>query len=235
MNILEESRMLSGYELAFARKLVLERYRKCIAKILSKVECDFCGRCCREIPVQIDIDEVERISEYLGISTQKFIKKYTVLRDVGFGEKLYLKTPCPFLKNNRCTIYPLRPRVCRTYPFIADISVLVGINKCKIASEIDRKYLKVYNELRENPDILSKFKLTNASDEEKLYMKISNIIWKRLKREGFIKEEESKDLYTSILKATVNPKNKPGDSVAALLDVWVLCYLAEKWDEVEVD
>jgi len=88
-----------------------------------KFKCIGCGSCCTGAPgfVYLSEKEIYDISRYLGISEILFIKQYTNVVRI-FGEKrLSLREKsnydCILLKDNRCSIYPVRPYQCRSYPF----------------------------------------------------------------------------------------------------------------------
>jgi len=88
--------------------------------------CKECGSCCagfQEGYVWISPAEVLTLADFLRISPEQFKQQY--LRRVGRRYSLIEKQPskdCIFLtpsgKGKKiCTIYPLRPRQCRTWPF----------------------------------------------------------------------------------------------------------------------
>jgi Fe-S-cluster containining protein len=82
-----------------------------ITVINSQVNCDNCSApCCKANPngepTQLLPGEYERLLLKYGDS--HFIQK---------SKEALLKTPCPFLKKDRCIIYPDRPLVCVFYPF----------------------------------------------------------------------------------------------------------------------
>ncbi|MDF2550100.1 MAG: hypothetical protein K0S07_1167 [Chlamydiales bacterium] len=83
-------------------------------------KCTGCGACCTKTPgyIWVSKEEIEKIATFLKISLEEFASKY--LRSI--GNKLSLKElpvtyDCIFLKENRCSIYPVRPVQCGTYPF----------------------------------------------------------------------------------------------------------------------
>jgi hypothetical protein len=78
-------------------------------------------------------EEMSNISDFLGISLDGFLKKYTVVITEG---KPYLKNPCPFYKNNSCVIYGVRPISCKMFPFQLDIPLVFGVDFCPLAKEI---------------------------------------------------------------------------------------------------
>ena len=99
--------------------------------------CQQCGNCCTGGPgyVWVSQEEVARLAEFLGLSERQVIKQYCrkvegrlSLKEVRRGA-LY---DCVFLKEQRaevgagdhltqsrlvCTVYPVRPLQCRTWPF----------------------------------------------------------------------------------------------------------------------
>lgn len=106
--------------------------------LLSQVNCDGCdARCCKiktyNKPIEVLPPEYERLAEKYG--SQHFKKK---------GEVVELHMPCPFLKNNRCSIYRDRPLVCVLYPYqfgandVAGNMVLAMSSSCPEARRITR-------------------------------------------------------------------------------------------------
>jgi Fe-S-cluster containining protein len=81
-------------------------------------ECNSCGKCCKEIEdIQVNGKDIQRIAKYLNINGGEFRKKFTrkaALKTT--TSHISLHVPCPFLEENRCTIYPVRPRICILYP-----------------------------------------------------------------------------------------------------------------------
>lgn len=82
-----------------------------VTLLLSQVNCDDCeAPCCKANPegklTQLLPPEYERLSS-------KYDRKHFVIKD----DSHFLPMPCPFLKNDRCRIYPDRPIVCVIYPF----------------------------------------------------------------------------------------------------------------------
>lgn len=85
-----------------------------------RFKCTECGQCCTGAPgyTWVTEEEVIAISQYLKISIDEFSCKY--LRIV--GDKLSLlehpiNYDCVFLKDKKCSIYPVRPKQCRTFPW----------------------------------------------------------------------------------------------------------------------
>lgn len=83
--------------------------------------CTGCGKCCTGSPgfVWLTEEEVSVISDYLAIPREQFLKEYTRKH---FGRLALIEKgsdyDCVFLEDKKkCTIYPVRPQQCRTYPF----------------------------------------------------------------------------------------------------------------------
>jgi hypothetical protein len=84
-------------------------------------ECQQCGRCCagpEEGYVWATDEEITRMARYLDMNEKEFRKQY--VRKVGRRQSLKEKKPshdCIFLQEGGCTLYPVRPTQCRTWPF----------------------------------------------------------------------------------------------------------------------
>jgi Fe-S-cluster containining protein len=80
--------------------------------------CERCGECCRRnTPIALARSDAERISRYLRMPYKKFKQRFRIV-PVGNSKFHMPASPCPFLEGNLCSIYPVRPQVCRLYPAI---------------------------------------------------------------------------------------------------------------------
>ncbi|MEJ2657726.1 MAG: YkgJ family cysteine cluster protein [Desulfobacterales bacterium] len=81
-------------------------------------ECRQCGACCTGDPgiVYVDKREAMHMAEYLSTAFSFFIDKYLYPLRAGYGIREHSDGRC-FFYDNGCTIYPVRPHQCRTYPF----------------------------------------------------------------------------------------------------------------------
>lgn len=83
------------------------------------------GACCRGESgyIWMKLPEIEAMAEYLGMELEAFAQSY--LRKVGHRYSLTEKRlgggdfACIFFdeEKKRCSVYPVRPRQCRTFPF----------------------------------------------------------------------------------------------------------------------
>jgi Fe-S-cluster containining protein len=85
-----------------------------------RFRCTRCGNCCTGAPgfVWVTDDEVAAIAAYRGEQPLDVEAFYT--RTVGFRRSLRERSngDCVFFDGAAgCTIYPVRPRQCRTWPF----------------------------------------------------------------------------------------------------------------------
>lgn len=85
-----------------------------------KFKCTGCGQCCTGFPgyAWVTEAEIKQIAIYLKMNLKQFRKRY--LRQVNNRFAL-LEDPknydCVFLEGKKCSIYPVRPVQCRTYPW----------------------------------------------------------------------------------------------------------------------
>ena len=81
--------------------------------------------CCR-IPevVGLSLDDILRLSAHLDVSVEDFIKQHIkriVKPNRGLTYEFKNTRPCVFLdKENRCSVYPARPAVCKNFPLASD-------------------------------------------------------------------------------------------------------------------
>jgi len=83
--------------------------------------CTACGNCCRSrgeySHVYLREEEVAAIADHLGVDRVEFVRTQVVVED-GWITLLPGRDRCQFLDDaGRCTVYPVRPVQCRTWPF----------------------------------------------------------------------------------------------------------------------
>jgi Fe-S-cluster containining protein len=85
-----------------------------------RFECTRCGKCCSGFPgfVWVNEEELRGIAEFLGEPLDEVIGLYTRLLNGKRTLRDRLSDDCIFYEAGQgCTIYPVRPRQCRTWPF----------------------------------------------------------------------------------------------------------------------
>ena len=82
----------------------------------ARIDCTRCANCCKTMPPAVSAEDVERIAGHLGVSREAFVADFLVADEEEGGYRIKA-APCPFLSDDdRCTIYAVRPRVCREFP-----------------------------------------------------------------------------------------------------------------------
>ena len=85
--------------------------------------CQCCGQCCKGYGgTYVTESEIDDICRYLSLDRQKFIQQYC---QISGGKPLIAQTEsgyCIFW-DQLCTIHPVKPRICRQWPFIESVLV----------------------------------------------------------------------------------------------------------------
>ena len=85
-----------------------------------RFRCTRCGNCCTGEPgfVWVDDDEIRSIAEYRGEPLDHVLGLHTRLAKSGRTLREKPNGECVFYDRMAgCTIYPVRPKQCRTWPF----------------------------------------------------------------------------------------------------------------------
>ncbi|MCX6012973.1 MAG: YkgJ family cysteine cluster protein [Chloroflexi bacterium] len=122
-----------------------------INALLLVSNCKQCGKCCGfdnseddKAGIMITLDELNAIKNHYGVSP---VELETKLQNHATEENArILKYPCMFCKDNKCTIWEVRPQVCRVYPLTCyrvdnETYTLVNLN-CDYGKEIYKFILK---------------------------------------------------------------------------------------------
>lgn len=101
--------------------------------------CTRCGWCCTEnTPLNAPKDELKRIAAFKKSSYKK-LKKRIRARPNRDGTMRLTRHPCPF-HGDGCSVYPVRPGVCRSYPTNMILASLAGNgpypDKCEISDDL---------------------------------------------------------------------------------------------------
>ena len=109
--------------LKFYDKLSDDKLDKLVADITRRVwagiDCTACANCCKTLYPEFSDKDQQIVAEKFGMSVEQFREKYLEL-NTDDGESVWQirQSPCPFLENNKCTIYEDRPNNCRDYTYI---------------------------------------------------------------------------------------------------------------------
>ena len=97
--------------------------------LFMQAHCIKCGNCCRAFDkFKITKKELKQIAKYRTTTWQILIKQ---LNTRMVGQTCYINQPCPFLKDNLCSIYAVRPWNCKAFPVHAIIE-----DKTRLDSEL---------------------------------------------------------------------------------------------------
>lgn len=91
--------------------------KKINKEVWEKVDCLHCANCCKVMSPTYTVQDIKRISAYLGMKPSEFKERW-LYHDKRGDEWLNKSRPCQFLdlKTNRCTIYEVRPSDCAGFP-----------------------------------------------------------------------------------------------------------------------
>ena len=85
--------------------------------------CTRCSNCCRHESGYVFLSErdIERLAEAFRLEVREFVEQYCKRVDLGVTTRTSLREQnnfdCVFFRDGRCSVYPVRPLQCRSYPF----------------------------------------------------------------------------------------------------------------------
>ncbi len=91
------------------------RLKKLLRESMGQLDCTACAGCCKDAYVVVDNDDIARLAAALGMKHADFRAEYITRNED--GDVCINRQPCPFLRDNLCTLYRARPGACREYPF----------------------------------------------------------------------------------------------------------------------
>ncbi|MFM2386209.1 MAG: hypothetical protein RL660_966 [Bacteroidota bacterium] len=86
-------------------------------QVWQEVDCLSCANCCKTMTPTFTKEDTKRIAAHLGITTKELYNKYFE-KDEDNGDIVNKKQPCQWLnlKDNKCSIYEVRPVDCSGFP-----------------------------------------------------------------------------------------------------------------------
>jgi len=88
-------------------------------RVWAGIDCTKCANCCREVKPELSEGEVDRLSRRLAMTREQFIAAYLEPTEPHSDAPWRTRTtPCPFLKDNLCSVYEDRPANCSGYPYL---------------------------------------------------------------------------------------------------------------------
>ncbi len=81
-----------------------------------QTDCLSCANCCKTMSPTFTKADMVRISAHIGMTVDQFKSKYLKVDED--GDWINRRQPCQFLnlKDNKCSIYEVRPRDCAGFP-----------------------------------------------------------------------------------------------------------------------
>jgi Fe-S-cluster containining protein len=88
-------------------------------EVWQEVDCLSCANCCKTMTPTFNAADIKRISAHFGQTPDEFKEKW-LYKQRGTGDWLNKKEPCQFLnlKDNKCSIYAVRPADCSGFPHL---------------------------------------------------------------------------------------------------------------------
>lgn len=92
---------------------------KITGEVISAIDCTKRGRCCTQLKPTCSEQDQRRLAAGLSITVEQLKEQYLEYdnSDEEPGWRMN-SSPCPFLKDKKCTIYNYRPDNCRDYPYL---------------------------------------------------------------------------------------------------------------------
>jgi hypothetical protein len=124
-------------------------------RVWAGIDCTKCANCCREVKPEFSEEEVDRLARRLAITLKQFIDAYLDRSEPGETTWTTRTTPCPFLKDNLCSVYEDRPSGCSGFPYLykpdfvfRTIAMLERTSTCPIVYEVIEELKKSLGFLR---------------------------------------------------------------------------------------
>lgn len=128
-----------------------------------------CSACCEKGDYPISQIELEYLMQgFIALDNETKIKIQTNIKSMKRGNK------CPFLLNNRCSVYPYRPIICRVHGLAylckkECVKLPYCVNAGKNYAEVYGNNEIVINPIMENLDTPSVLKELNYGEIRNLY------------------------------------------------------------------
>lgn len=152
-------------------------------------KCHKCGWCCTNCdPIILTAADIVAISNYLKKPLHVISRKYTHIHKTTHTPSIKKTKPCGFydINTKTCKIYPARPLICRSWPFLSgDEGVndepFVGVpGECPGAVEAHQTLAYIMEKFRiefeKHPELLEQFKQIAGTE------KLTNEIIKAAKK-----------------------------------------------------
>lgn len=88
------------------------------AEVWEEIDCLSCANCCKKMTPTFTAADIKRIAPHFKMTPEQFKEKWLYKDDIGDWNNK--KQPCQFLnlKDNKCSIYEIRPADCSGFPHL---------------------------------------------------------------------------------------------------------------------
>ncbi|NCT73881.1 MAG: YkgJ family cysteine cluster protein [Chitinophagaceae bacterium] len=88
-------------------------------EVWEEVDCLSCANCCKTMTPTFTPTDLRRIAGHFGQTVEEFKEKW-LYKERGTGDWMNRRQPCQFLnlKDNKCSIYEIRPADCAGFPHL---------------------------------------------------------------------------------------------------------------------
>lgn len=116
-------------------------------EVAAQIDCTQCGNCCKVIQPNLTKADIKKLASRQQLSTQDFRAGF-LREDEGAEGVVFKVQPCPFLENNRCSVYDNRPSDCRSYPHLHKRDFVFRMNQANSNYSICPIVFNVYEGLK---------------------------------------------------------------------------------------
>lgn len=110
----QENDRFSAFIKEFNDEEIDAKVQELDALISPTISCTDCGNCCKSLMVCLNEDEADRLARHLNMNRAHFDQTY--LEKGSNGLMIMNRMPCPFLANNKCSVYEYRFEGCKEFP-----------------------------------------------------------------------------------------------------------------------
>ncbi len=105
-------------ELPFSSRKIDKVVQDTRIEISAGIDCTQCANCCREMQPVLMPADIRRLARETRLPLKAFTTRYLKNAPAGHSGMVFKCRPCPFLFDNRCSVYEARPRDCKSYPHL---------------------------------------------------------------------------------------------------------------------
>lgn len=116
--------------------------------VWAEIDCTRCAHCCKTMTPTYKHQDIKRIAAHLNMNPKDFVSQWLEKEAEG-GEWVNRQQPCPFLQDNRCSIYEVRPADCAAFPHhhrrpldAYNETLIQNLDKCPASLDLVQKLEK---------------------------------------------------------------------------------------------